>query len=250
MKTSITSDMPEAITSDEIKQTARFVSDAAGKATETAIEKLHKAGKINKKSLQQVITQVITKGNAFTAAMDEFIQEKIVELGAALKQIPIWLRAKVGGVSREKLITDIDNVPVGDTGLTFQISDYAKDMTSKPECVISATVEEANFAIATPENVGFKVNPRTEEFFDEKNLTKYGLELCKSDDPHSLRKIYTNQPDDEWLPVAMKPIRGSGGYWRVFYLGRDGSLLWLDGDYGAHPQDRGYLGRRVVFRVR
>lgn len=246
MITSITSETPEAITSGQIKQVVRFVSDAAGKATESAIEKLAKTGHISHSSLQRVIG----KGDELTEIVNEFIQKKILELGAAVKQIRVWIRAKVGGVSKSELVSGLDNVQAGDTGLTFCISDYAKDLTSKPACIVSEIEEEAEFAIAAPQDLGFKSNPTTTEFFDEVNLAKYGLELCRPDDPHSIRKVYTNQPDGEWLPIGMKPILGSDGYWHVFRLSRDGSRLCLGASYGADPQVRWGLGCRMLFRVR
>ncbi|MFA5158762.1 MAG: hypothetical protein WC451_06305, partial [Patescibacteria group bacterium] len=39
------------------------------------------------------------------------------------------------------------------------------------------------------------------------------------------------QPMNEWLLVAMEPIKDSDGYLRVFDVERDVDGAWLDSDY-------------------
>ena len=167
-----------------------------------------------------------------------------------VKKIGLWRRFLVGGISRDELITKLDEVGVANTGLTFRVSDYAKDLMAQKAFVISKEKMEADFVIATPKDLGFTENPTTEELFNEKNLAFYGLELCRADDGPSIRLSYTDQPNSEWLPIAMKPICASDGYWDVFGLGRFGSELWLYGRYGAEPQGRWDVGDRLVFRAR
>ncbi|HEU0080572.1 MAG TPA: hypothetical protein VFQ72_00910 [Candidatus Paceibacterota bacterium] len=166
-----------------------------------------------------------------------------------LKRFSLWLRAKVGGLSLDEIKRKLDNVSAGN-GLVFRLGDWARDVMSKPAFVVAKEVEEADFVTVTPSDLGFIENPTTKELFDEENLAKHSLELCRPDDGPSLRLVYLNQPDGEWLPIAMKPIRDSDGSWDVLGLGRNGSKLWLDTGHGAHPESRWRVGRRFVFRLR
>lgn len=166
-----------------------------------------------------------------------------------MKKLALWLRAKVGGLSKDEIVKKLNNVSVGN-GLTFCLGDYARDLLAKKECMISEKAEEVDFTITTPRDLGFTENPTTSELFDEKRLAEYGLELCKPDDGPSLRLMYTNQPNGEWLPLAMKPIRASDRYWSVFSLRCGGSELWLSTGYSALSEVRWDLGLRLVFRVR
>lgn len=158
--------------------------------------------------------------------------------------------ARVGGVQRPELVSGLDHVSVGGTGLVFRISDYGKDVTARPECVVSPNAEDAEFVAVTPEELGFTRNPTVEQLFDEEGLLKHGLGLCRPDDAHGLRKAYMDQPDGEWIPVAMKPIRNSRGDWHVFSLGRKGVWLWLRADCNAFPRASWFIRDRVFFRRR
>lgn len=165
-----------------------------------------------------------------------------------MKKIAVWLRAKVGGLSKDEIIAKLDNVDAGN-GLTFKLSDWARNMLGREEYMVMEKAEEADFVTACPLDLGFTENPTTTEFFDEKKLAEYDLELCRPDDGPSLRRAYTSQPDGEWLPIGMKPVY-SDGRWLVFFLERNGSSLWLFADCNASPEFRWALDSRVVFRVR
>ena len=173
----------------------------------------------------------------------------VEKVEVAAKKLSVWLRTKVGGLTKNEIVEKLDDVDAGNE-LMFKLSDWARDILGKEECAVTKKAEEADFVIVTPADLGFKENPTTDELFSEKKLAEHGLELCKPDDGPSLRLAYTNQSDGEWLPIAMKPIRDSGGCWHVFRLKRDGSRLWLSADYGAHPQFRWDLSDRLVFRSR
>ena len=56
---------------------------------------------------------------------------------------------------------------------------------------------------------------------------EFGLELCPAELGVQLRLQYNDQPNNEWLRVAMEPIVDSGGGLHVFHLGRNASELWL-----------------------
>lgn len=59
-----------------------------------------------------------------------------------------------------------------------------------------------------------------------------GLELCPSEVGPQLRLQHQNQPQDEWLRIAMEPILDSDGYRGIFRVGHEHGHLWLDGNFG------------------
>ncbi len=81
-----------------------------------------------------------------------------------------------------------------------------------------------------------------------KNRTQYddicpravemGMELCPAEVGPALRLVYDDQPQDEWLRVAMEAITDSGGDRSIFAVGRSFGGLWLSGSHGRP----GYFG--------
>ena len=63
-----------------------------------------------------------------------------------------------------------------------------------------------------------------------------GLKLCPAEVGPQLRLQYPDQPSDEWLRIAMEPMKTLEGYLRLFTLGcgvdKD-STQWLSGRCGA-----------------
>ncbi len=179
------------------------------------------------------------------APVAEKITEKVEQV---TKKFTVWIRAKVGGLTKAQIVEKLNGTDAGD-GKTFQINEYAQNVLAKKECTITEKAEETEFATASPRDLGFTKNPMTKEFLADDFLAPFGLELCRPDDGPSLRRAYTDQPDGEWLPIAMKPIF-SGGDWGVFSLRRLGSGLWLRTGFSADPGARWALVDRFVFRVR
>lgn len=133
-------------------------------------------------------------------------------------------------------------------GKDIIISSYAKDLLSKT--TYPKKKENIDLVILTPKDLGFTSYCTTTQLFDEANLAKYGVELCPAYVAPFLRQEYMNQPNGEWLYIAMNPITDSGGNPGVFGVGRrDGGEVWLYGDW-ADPGDVWNLGGRFVFRLR
>lgn len=128
------------------------------------------------------------------------------------------------------------------------VSCWAKDLISN--FTPSKKKEEIDLVILTPRELGFMEIPTTQELFNSTFLEKHGLELCPPDVGPLLWQICTDQPNNDWLYIAMNPIIDSGGYPSVFGVGCGaGGRWWLDGRW-AHPTDRWFLGSVVVFRLR
>jgi hypothetical protein len=147
----------------------------------------------------------------------------------------IWKTIKIGDKKEYKFSNDI------------RVSDWAKDIQSKTP--LSKKKENIDLVVLTPKDLGFEGNVTIKELFDEENLAKYGVELCPAEVGLALREQYLDQPKNEWLYVAMLPIRDSDGCPDVFYVERDDSGFWLLA--GCANPARVWRGdRRFVFRSR
>lgn len=173
---------------------------------------------------------------------------------AALKGAAIKLTKKmsVGGYTLHELLENfkIATYKVGDEEkVEFQASEFARDIASKEECTFPTEVEEGvEFVVGSLGDL-FRFKNRTEAqaFLSEAFLKKRGLELCKPSDALYLRLAYTDQPSDEKLHVAMKPILGFDGIPRVFSLVHDSHVMQLYA-YNADSDDKWNLDSLWIFR--
>lgn len=148
----------------------------------------------------------------------------------------IWKKITIGG--KKKYVFDKE----------IYVSSRGKDLQEKTS--LAKKKEILDLVILTPKDLGFTKYPTTTELFDEKNLTKYGIELCPAEVGLALREQYTDQPNQEWLYVAMKPIIASDGSPSVWCVERcDGGELFLRGSW-ANPYDAWGLDYPIVFRLR
>lgn len=136
-------------------------------------------------------------------------------------------------------------------GKEIYLSGYAEDLQRKTP--LATKKETLDLVVLTPQDLGFTYNPTTTELFDEKNLAKYGVELCPAEVGLALREQYTDQPYGEWLYglyVGMEPITISVGNPSVWRVGRsDDGGLWL-GTRWVNPGIVWDPDDRIVFRLR
>ncbi|MFH1388999.1 MAG: hypothetical protein ABIG86_03200, partial [Patescibacteria group bacterium] len=60
------------------------------------------------------------------------------------------------------------------------------------------------------------------------------------------RLQYPDQPDNEWLVIAMEPLRDSDGVPSLFDVYCHGGTRWLSANYGK-PDDFWHASDRFVF---
>lgn len=149
------------------------------------------------------------------------------------------MEAEIGGQSKEDLIKEIK--------AKFKVSDYAESMLKNADFTVSQEKENLTLIRLKVQDLGFSSGATTKEIFEK--AEELGLELCPAETGPQLRKQYLNQPLNEWLRIAMKPIPGSDGDPSVFILGRYGGGLWLSFDWTG-PDNRWIPGSEVVFRLR
>jgi len=126
----------------------------------------------------------------------------------------------------------------------FRLSDWASDILGKPAFKAADEETEVDLVKVTVAELGFKKGARRNQIYER--ARDLGLELCPPEVGPQLRLQYQDQPNGEWILVAMEPIVGSDGNPELFYVGRDDSELWLDNDWG-NPDSFWYAGSQWVF---
>lgn len=126
-----------------------------------------------------------------------------------------------------------------------RISGFARDILNKLESTKQKeNIDVVSFSI---KQLGFQNGATLQQIYDK--AKELNLELCSPQVGPELRLNYKNQPDNEYLKIAMESISDRGGSPRLFDVCRDGSESWLDNDSGK--LDFHYRGdTRFVFRFR
>ena len=163
------------------------------------------------------------------ANMDEINRDefrKLCGLFPISTEFPIWKTIKLGTGLKS---TDDSRKSIKKNGM--KISDWASDILGKPTFTTAAQETELDLVKVTVAELGFKKGARREQIYIR--AKELGLELCPSEVGPQLRLQYQDQPNGEWLLIAMEPITGSDGGLGVFSVERGGSGLWLRSDYGG-----------------
>ena len=125
-----------------------------------------------------------------------------------------------------------------------KIGDWGDDILSKPAFTASETETEVNLVVVSVAELGFKEGATRKDIYER--AISLGLELCPNEVGPQLRLQYKDQPNGEWLRIAMEPISVSDGDLSIFHVGHDDGDLWLDGRHGD-PDHFWYGLDRFVF---
>ena len=112
----------------------------------------------------------------------------------------------------------------------FRISNWGNDILGKPAFKAATEKTEVDLVNISVAELGFKDGATRKDIYER--AISLGLELCPNEVGPQLRLQYKDQPNGEWLRIAMEPITDSDGYLRVFLVVHDDDGLWLDGYYG------------------
>lgn len=123
-----------------------------------------------------------------------------------------------------------------------KISDHAGQMLEKT--VFSGEAHKYELVSFTVASLGFPNGATTVEIWAKGQ--ELGLELCPAEVGPNFRLQYQDQPNDEYLWLAMDTITGADGYPDVWIVYRGHGEVWLD-DYWAKPGSRWYADHRIVF---
>ncbi len=127
----------------------------------------------------------------------------------------------------------------------FKVGEYASDLLEKLEWNVNG---EFDLEVKTVAELGLKDGGTLKEIYAK--AKEQGLELCPGEIGPAYRLAYKDQPQGEWLRIAMEPIAVSGGSLRVFGVGADSDDRWLDSSYGRPDSSWGGDDRWVFVRPR
>ena len=177
----------------------------------------------NPKGLQKVLKDALCPPEA----IPDFKVWKTIKLGTGLKTAGDFRKA----IKDNKM----------------RISDWANDILGKPKFKVAEKETEIDLVLVTVAELGFKNGATREQIYAR--AKELDLDLCPAEAGPQLRLQYKDQPNGEWLVVAMEPITDSVGGLYLFYVERSDSDLWLH-SYYVHPDDVWDAGARFVFSRR
>jgi len=143
-----------------------------------------------------------------------------------------------------ELDTGIQNGPAFQKAIEgngMEMSNWAKDLLNSPDFKVVGERADADLVEVSVAALGFGRATRYDAICAR--AQELGLELCPPEVGPQLRLQYQDQPNGEYLGIAMKAIRDSDGYPDVFYVHRNDDELWLLGivgrpDYVWNPDIR------------
>jgi len=158
-------------------------------------------------------------------------------LRQALCRFKTFMTIKIG------TLKDVASIRKAIADAGGRISGCANDLLGKDAFTVATEVTEVELVVASVPELGFKDGNKY--FAICQRAKQLGLDLCPAEVGPQLRLQYTDQPKGERFRIAMEPITDSDGCLHIFYVGRDGSELYLDG-YHGHP-DLWFTNDRFVF---
>ena len=148
-------------------------------------------------------------------------------------------KVEIGGKSGEELITELEASEI-------KVSDEVKCMMRSAGFVPCKDREKVTLISLTVADLGFSDRTTTDEVF--RRAQELGLALCSADTGPCYRLQYTNQPLQEWLFVAMKPIISKSGEPQIFTIQHMGGGLLID-VFWASSKYVWDLGNEFIFRM-
>jgi len=113
-----------------------------------------------------------------------------------------------------------------------KIGDWANDILGKSAFSAASKEAELELVRVSVKELGFKKGATRQEIYQR--AQELGLKICPNEVGPQLRLQYENQPNGEWIVVAMEPISDSVGDLGLFHVERVGHDRWLFGNYGGH----------------
>lgn len=100
-----------------------------------------------------------------------------------------------------------------------RITSWTKDIMGKAEFTVASGETEIDLVAASVAELGFMDGAQCQEIYER--AREFGLEPCPPEVGPQLRLQYKDQPEGEWLLIAMEPIIGTDGRLLVFSVGHD-----------------------------
>ncbi|MFZ2832027.1 MAG: hypothetical protein WAZ40_02645 [Minisyncoccia bacterium] len=174
--------------------------------------------------------------------VQRFLSGEMV-IKASERNFPIWKTIRLGTGLKTP-----DDFRAAIKAAGMYIGDWGNDILGKPAFTVSPEETEVDLVVVSNADLGFKDGTKLEDTYAR--ALELGLELCPNEVGPQLRLQYTDQPNGEWLLVAMEPIIDSDGFRGLFGVKRDdGGGRYLNG-YNGGPDRVWGADARFVFRRR
>lgn len=122
------------------------------------------------------------------------------------------------------------------------IGTWGEDVLNKIE--LSQSKQSLGLVVLSVKELGFPDGAQLQDIYRAAN--SQGLDRCPAEVGPQLRLQYSDQPEGEWLVVAMEPIKRFDGALGLFLVGRGGVGRWLRAGDGG-PGDFWVAAARFVF---
>lgn len=152
---------------------------------------------------------------------------------------PVWKTVKVGTHKSKK---DLQKA-VETEG--HKLSDWAKDLFGQKKFPLTTDERTIELYTATVAELGFPDGAATVKEIYAK-LDQLGFGVCPHETALQLRRVYKDQPMDEWRLVITEPVAVSSRDLCVLYVARYSNGSWVIGSY-AYPDDHWRSDYRLVF---
>ena len=110
-----------------------------------------------------------------------------------------------------------------------RISDWANDILGKPAFTVADQPMDIDLVVVTVAELGFPKGATRADIY--KRAAEFELEPCPAEVGPALREQYMDQPNGEWLRIAMEPIVDSYAAPNIFNVEHDDDDLWLNYNY-------------------
>ena len=165
-----------------------------------------------------------------------FLRGELVVSAVKAAEMPVWKTVKLGTCKTP------DEYRKALKSAGRRIGDWGDDILGRITC--SKKEIDLDLVVLSVADLGFKSGARYADICAK--AVELGLELCPAEVGPALRLQYGDQPNGEWLRIAMEAITGRDGHLDIFNVEHDDDGLWLDG-YDGHPGLVWYADRRFVF---
>jgi hypothetical protein len=155
-----------------------------------------------------------------------------------IDKFPVWRTIRIGTPNLRT--ADDCRCVLGEA--VCRISGWANSMLDR--CLFASKETDLDLVVVSVAELGFDKGATRVDIYTR--AQELGLDICPADVGPALRLAYKDQPQNEWLLVAMEPIADSDGNLFVWYVVHDNVGLWLSsgcGDPGSFWNAR----YRVVF---
>lgn len=158
------------------------------------------------------------------------------------KEVEIYESFPNGRIKRPEL-TAQGEADLSDTNVSEWVKSDLLTQVDYPKQKVTLSL-----VILTPAMVGLPNGATKKEFFEK--AASLGAKLCPAFVGPHLREQYKDQPDGEWLTIAMEPITDADGRPFVFRLSCGGGGLWLGSSiaFGSRRWDSGSWAVFLVSR--